>query len=92
MDVAPAKAGLPRRIPMTCATRSAPSWPPYGAALRALQAWFGHAHITTTEVYTAYSAADREADMITAALPAPRTPDPGRGSVRGAILSEPQST
>ena len=46
-----------------------------GVAMRTLQEWMGHKHITTTQRYADYAPSSREADMIAAAF-ARETPEP----------------
>jgi integrase len=46
-----------------------------GVAMRTLQEWMGHKHISTTQRYADYAPSSREADMIAAAF-ARETPEP----------------
>ena len=44
-----------RSASTTCATPSAPGWPPPGVPMRALQEWMGHRDFKTTLIYADYA-------------------------------------
>jgi site-specific recombinase XerD len=55
-----------------------------GVPMRTLQEWMGHRHLSTTQLYADYAPSPHEAAMVARAFE--------RGSVRGSVLSESEST
>ena len=70
-----------RSASTTCATPSAPGWPPPASPLRTIQEWMGHRDFKTTLIYADYAAVSREADLVERAFEA-------RAPKRGTNLSE----